>query len=124
MIEGPLKGLRVLLVEDDFLLALDMRMHFEQAGAIVVGHAASLSQALQFVAGGEPFDAAVVDLDLRGEAAYPVADALLARGVRFVFTTGYDQSVIPPRFGSVERFEKPVDLARVGLAVAGPERAT
>jgi CheY-like chemotaxis protein len=64
-------------------------------------------------------DGAVVDLNLQGEMAYPVADALRERQIPFVFSTGYDQSAIPPRYGDTPRCEKPAKTSAIAQALFG-----
>jgi CheY-like chemotaxis protein len=89
--EPRLAGRRVLIVEDEPMVAWlldDMLVAF---GCTVVGAADRVEEALAMVA-ERPIDAAVLDLNLRGQMSYPVADALVARGVPFLFTTGYDRS--------------------------------
>ena len=108
-----LAGRRVLLVEDHFFVVEDMRLEFEAIGASVIGPAATVDDALRLVAATDQLDAAVLDVNLRGAMVYPVADALTARGVPFVFATGYDSTVIPPRFAGVKRCAKPVQFARM-----------
>ena len=108
-----LAGRRVLLVEDDFFVVEDMRQEFEAIGASVVGPAATVDDALRLVATTDRLDAAVLDVNLRGAMVYPVADALAARGVPFVFATGYDSAVIPTRFSWVKRCAKPVRFTRM-----------
>jgi ActR/RegA family two-component response regulator len=107
---ADVKGQRVLLVEDDYLIATDLAASLEDLGIEVLGPAGSVQDALELVEShGERLDAAVLDINLRDEGVYPVANALAARGVRFVFTTGYDAIAIPESFASVPRCEKPVD---------------
>lgn len=86
--EPSLDGLRVLVVEDEMLIAMDLENALEEAGANVVGLAATLDRAL-ILAERELPDAAVLDVDLKGQDVFPVADALLARGVPFLFHTGH-----------------------------------
>ncbi len=110
---GPrLSGARVLVVEDEYLLALDAEQMLVDAGAQVVGPAPSCSQALALV-NEAAIDAAVVDVNLGGEMAFPVIDALLARGVPVVLTTGYDASLLAARYPDVPRCEKPVEAPRL-----------
>jgi CheY-like chemotaxis protein len=116
---GPLAGRRVLVVEDEFLLADDTARELEARGAEVIGPAASVADALALIHAHERLDSAVLDVNLRGEWVYPVADLLVQRGVRFVFATGYDRSAIPPRFAEVTHCEKPVGMARLTRALVG-----
>jgi hypothetical protein len=85
----------------------------------VVGPVASVNGALDLIAETERLDGAVLDVNLQGEMAYPIADALVARGVPFVFATGYDEASIPPRYAHIRRCEKPVDPAKIAKALFG-----
>jgi CheY-like chemotaxis protein len=105
-----LKGRRLLIVEDDYLIAADLANSLEELGIDVVGPTGSVEDALDLVESqGERLDAAVLDINLREEPVYPVANALAARGIPFVFTTGYDAAAIPEAYASAPRCEKPVD---------------
>ena len=83
---------RVLIVEDEYYLAADLELALKAQGAGVVGPICDLPDALSAVAKGG-FDAAVIDVNLHGEFAYNVADALKRRGIPFVFATGYSQEI-------------------------------
>lgn len=85
-----LAGKRVLLVEDEAFVAMDIQFALEDAGAHVVGPCASLSAALA-AARGEELDAAILDIDLGGLDVFPAADILRDAGVPFVFHTGHGQ---------------------------------
>src|SRR4051794_30804408 len=89
---------RVLLVEDEYIIAMDMAYELEALGAQVVGPVGSLEGALSLVESDGGIDAAFLDLNLGGDEAYPIADALLARGAHVVFTTGYEENTIPPHY--------------------------
>ena len=114
-----LSGRRVLLVEDDYFIVDDMVRAFRASGADVIGPVPSVEGALDLIAETAHLDGAVLDINLRGEMVYPVADALRERGVPFVFATGYDQAVIPPRYAEVTRCEKPVDPSTVAKTLFG-----
>lgn len=114
-----LAGRRILLVEDEYFIADDLVRAFEADGATLVGPVSSIDDALDLIGGTDRVDGAVLDINLRGEMAYPVADALSARGVPFVFATGYDAAAIPPRYAHVPRCEKPVEAARIAAALFG-----
>ena len=62
-------------------------------------------------------EGAVLDVNLHGEMAFPVADLLIERGVPFVFTTGYDESIIPDRFSKILRCEKPIAVDGIIRAI-------
>jgi CheY-like chemotaxis protein len=117
-----LRGKRILLVEDEYLIAQDMARTFAAAGATVIGPAATLAEALRLVAASGTLDGAVLDINLRGEQVYPVADALITRGVPFVFATGYKSELIPPRFEHHRRCEKPCLPDQVAAVLADRAR--
>lgn len=107
---NTLSGRHVLVVEDDYMIAVDLARSLEDLGVTVVGPVGSVVDALALVRGASALDAAVLDVNLgHGEKVYPVADALRARGVPFVFATGYDHWIIPNAYADAPRFEKPVD---------------
>ena len=101
-----LEGLRVLVVEDEAAISLlleDMLLDF---GCEVVGLAARLPAALD-IAERETLDLAILDVNVAGEPIYPVADALEARRVPFVFSTGYGSAGIQDRFRDRPVLQKP-----------------
>lgn len=104
-----LSGRRVLVLEDEYFLADDVRRGLEAAGAIVLGPAASLAAGQRLIDGTPP-DLAVLDVNLRGRSAYEIADLLIAEGVPFIFATGYDGARMPPRFGAVPVLLKPYEV--------------
>ncbi|MBX6323342.1 MAG: response regulator, partial [Rhodospirillaceae bacterium] len=103
-----LAGLRVLIVEDEPLAAMEMRLTLEAAGAVVAGMAATLGEALALAE--TPVSAAVMDVNLNGEMVYPAAERMVARGVPVVLATGYDTLTvtIPDVLGGVPVLQKPV----------------
>lgn len=110
----------MLVVEDDFLIAEDLRGSFEDLGATVVGPAASVAEALALIERTEHLDAATLDVSLGKEKAFPVGDALQDRGVRWAFVTGYDAWALPDRFAAVPRCSKPTSIREIALALFGP----
>lgn len=115
--EAALASRRILLAEDDYFVMEDLRFGLRRLGATVVGPAPSVADALALVAGGG-IDAAVLDVNLRGEHVYPVADALAARGIPFLFATGYSDDMIDARYGRAPVCEKPVRLRDLGRTLA------
>ena len=85
-----LKGKRILVVEDEALIAVMVEDMLTDMGSVVVGPAATIEQALA-LARSEEIDGAVLDVNGRGERIDPVADALSARGVPMLFATGYGE---------------------------------
>jgi DNA-binding LytR/AlgR family response regulator len=119
MQSDALAGRRVLVVEDEYLLAAEVVKDIRALGAEVIGPVATVDDALDLLAETERLDAALLDLNLCGEMAFPIADALMERGVPFVFATGYDRFAIPPRYAAVRRFEKPVDIRALAGLLSG-----
>lgn len=108
-IRRSLMARRILIVEDEAMLALDLEFAFEDAGAQVVGPAVSLDQAMALVSGVADIDAAVLDVDIAGQPVLPVAQALSAAGVPFVFHTGHgDRIDLLARFPRARLLMKPV----------------
>jgi DNA-binding NtrC family response regulator len=87
---SPFSGRRVLVVEDEMMVAWLLEDMLAELGCAVVGPAGSVKQALAMI-DAEAIDVAVLDVNLNGEMSYPIADALAARGVPFIFVTGYDK---------------------------------
>lgn len=80
---------RVLVAEDEPLVALELETRLQEMGFTVVGPAATLQDAMQLATSGAPLQAAVLDVNLGGQAVFPVADLLVRRGVPVIFATGY-----------------------------------
>ncbi|WP_426000125.1 response regulator [Caulobacter sp. DWR1-3-2b1] len=117
MADRTLQDCRVLVVEDDFMLADEIVTELSDAGAVIIGPAGTIEDAVALIGSEPDIDGAVLDANLRGEMVFPAADLLLTRGVPFVFTTGYDASTFPPRYDHIVRCEKPTDIRRVTLAI-------
>jgi CheY-like chemotaxis protein len=113
MSEKVLRDRRVLIVEDEYLLADDITVAIEGAGAVVLGPVPSIDGALALIASEPQIDFALLDVNLRGDFVFPVADALMARDVPFAFATGYDEWALPERFADVPRIEKPLKANRL-----------
>jgi CheY-like chemotaxis protein len=104
---------RVLVVEDEYTIAEDLCRELFEAGAVVVGPASTLGKAMALLLAEPRLDCAVLDINLGGEMVFPVADALAARGVPFIFVTGYDAGLTPERYSAILHCEKPVEPAAV-----------
>lgn len=118
MADRTLCGCKILVVEDEYLLADELQTELEEEGVVVLGPFARVADATALIEGGAHIDGAILDANLGGEMAFPAADLLVERAVPFIFTTGYDASVIPIRFSRVERCEKPVSIEQVTAAIA------
>lgn len=97
---------RILVVEDEFLIALDISAALEQAGITVVGPAGTVRDALSAME-GEELHGALLDAHLAGEGIGGIADALQARAVPFAFVTGYGREQLPDAHRSVRLVTKP-----------------
>ena len=109
---------RILVVEDEFFLMEDLCRDLQDAGAVLVGPAPSVQQALALIETEPAINAAILDVNLGGEMAFPVAEALLRREYPFVFTTGYSDSIFSGRYPDVPRVEKPAEFRHLAKALA------
>jgi CheY-like chemotaxis protein len=105
---SSLRGGRVLVVEDDYLLAEDLCEQLLCWGAEVMGPVATVADALALLEAGPAPLMAILDIGLGSEMVYPVADALRTRGIPFIFATGYDSGDLPEAYASVPVAEKPM----------------
>lgn len=119
MAETPdgLNGLRILIAEDEQMVAETLVEDLEAVGAEVLGPARTLREAQGIVDSEDCIHAAVLDINLRGEMIYSVADALIGRGVAIVFATGYDAFVIPERYAGILHCGKPVSTSALRRAL-------
>lgn len=117
-----LAGCRVLVVEDEYLLADDLAQELKKAGAQVIGPFGHLEQAIARAREEKRIDAALLDLNLGGVAAFPLADELAGRNVAVIFTTGYDALSIPQRYADVPTCVKPVSPSRLIAMLRGVVR--
>ena len=107
-----LEGVRVLIVEDEFLVASLIEDVLESAGCVVSGPIPRVAEALDAV-DHETYDAAVLDVNLGGDRIDPVAAALCRRNVPFVFVTGYTENALPAEFAARPRLCKPFKMAEL-----------
>jgi two-component SAPR family response regulator len=103
----PLEGRRILIVEDEVLIALDLENILKQTGAEVIGPMATVSDALACLSDHAPVDGAVLDVNLGGEFVFPVADALMESRVPFLFLTGHSDDHLPARHHDRPVIRKP-----------------
>ena len=101
-------GRRVLLVEDEALVAMMIQDFLTESGHYVIGPISNAFDAME-AARTSGYDAAILDINLGDGMAYPVADILSARGVPFVFVTGYEADTIDNRFSGVPVLQKPIE---------------
>jgi DNA-binding response OmpR family regulator len=120
-----LVGRRILLVEDEMLVAWMLEDMLKDLGCTVIGPAASVAQALTLI-DANIVDAATLDVSLNRELSYPIADVLIARGIPFLFSTGYDKDRLRHGYRSFPMLQKPfhptqlVKMLAALFVVTGP----
>lgn len=115
--DGSAAGQRILIVEDEMLVAMLMEDMLTDLGYEVVGTASRVDTAVE-MAQRETFDAAVLDVNLNGQDAYPVADTLIARGIPFAFATGYGEAGVREPYRSYPTLQKPFQQQHLKDVVA------
>jgi DNA-binding response OmpR family regulator len=119
----PVRGARILIVEDELLLAMEIETMLRQQGYSVSGPAPTVARALALLDQDRP-DAVILDLNLNGDPAIPVATALSARGIPFIIVSGYSaKEPSEPELQNAPRLDKPVNkralLRAVSRAISG-----
>ena len=99
------------------MVSILLQAMLDMLGYEAVGPAARVGQALEMI-GAEAIDAAVLDVNLHGQLSYPVADALIARGVPFVFATGYDRGRLATAYRGFPFLQKPFHTSELDEALA------
>jgi CheY-like chemotaxis protein len=110
MPQSHIAGRRILVVEDEMLIAMVIEDVLQSIGSEIVGPAATLEKALKLAA-EETFDVAILDVTIRGGKVYPVAELLAARGIPFLFASGYGDWVLPEALRDKPRLMKPFTAA-------------
>jgi len=113
--DADIRGVRVLIVEDAVLLALELEAGLIECGASVVATATDIGEATRML--DLDFDAAVLDANLNGESVTPVAEALAGRGVPFIFATGYGEANAAPAGFGVPVVRKPYNVRQIAAAL-------
>ena len=108
---------RVLVVEDEFLIALDIAFVLEQAGLVVIGPAGTVVDALRAIE-SEEVHGALLDAHLGGEPVSRVAEALKGRGIPFAFVSGYGREQLPPEYKEAPLVRKPFASQDLLAAIA------
>jgi CheY-like chemotaxis protein len=116
-VSAALRGRSVLVVEDQFLIAEEMRRVVENLGGRVVGPVPSVEEAMVLVHRLQP-DVGLLDVDLHGQEIYPVADALIEAGSPVIFTTGFDRAAMPAAYKDAPHLDKPVTPHALAAALA------
>jgi CheY-like chemotaxis protein len=104
--QSVFSGLRVLVVEDETIISFLIEDMLTELGCAEIWHASGAPEALSLLGEKRP-DVAVLDVNLRGEMCFPVAERLAAQGIPFIFATGYGREGIPPRWLDHPVVQKP-----------------
>jgi CheY-like chemotaxis protein len=112
-----LKGLRIFIVEDEFLVLMLIEDTLADIGCVVAGTAARLEEAIANAASLD-FDLALVDVNLNGVRAYPLAEMLVNRGIPVLFVTGYGEFGVPDNFRRIPVLSKPFQQRDLERALA------
>jgi len=116
--DNMLVGARVLVVEDEYMIAMLLESLLEELGCVVADTASNPARALEIIA-STAIDAAVLDVALNGADSFGVAEALAARNTPFVFATGYGGSRLPPQFAKRPVLQKPYRIGDLEQALKG-----
>ena len=106
---SPPTGKRVLVVEDELMIRMLLADMLEELGYTIAAEAGRLDEALEAAKTAE-FDLAILDVNLNNEPVSPVADALVARGLPFVFATGYGEHGLPEPYRDRPALKKPFQV--------------
>jgi DNA-binding NarL/FixJ family response regulator len=109
---GRIATIRVLIVEDEPLIGMDIEDAVAELGHEVVGPVAELDEALDLAANA-PIGCAIIDINIRGGHSYPVADMLLKRGLPLLLLSGYGEHTLPERLHDAARLPKPFTGAQL-----------
>lgn len=116
-----LAGCRILVVEDEYLLAIGIADEIEDHGGIVVGPMTTLDDGIRALEEHKP-DAAIVNINLGPDKVYPLADQMRAKDVPFVFASSEDRAAIPDRFNDVPLHSKPISMVNAAAALMRTSR--
>lgn len=117
MIDSLLAGRRILMVEDEMIVAMLLEDYLSRFGCEVIGPAADVEQALKMIDTCGAIDAAVLDVNLNGVRSYAVADELALRRVPFVFSTGYGRKSLAEGYSDFPMLQKPFNQQDLGAAI-------
>lgn len=117
MANSTLRDRRILIVEDEYLIAINLVEALQAAGCVVIGPAPSVKEAIKLIESNQ-IDAAVLDVNLGGSRADPIANALLARKIPFIFTSGYEDGDLRSRYPQIKNCLKPYLFPQLEAALA------
>ena len=112
-----LEGLSVLVVEDDYLLAKEVASTLREYGAVVLGPVPDVARGRALLLTESLPDCALLDVNLKGQFVYELAEELIRLGVPPIFTTGYDSSFLPEELNGRACLQKPIDMRTLVLSI-------
>jgi CheY-like chemotaxis protein len=112
-----LKGIRVLVVEDDAMICLLLEDILVELGCEIIGPACDIVRAADLARRHSGIDVAILDVNLAGQLVFPVADILAQRGVPFLFATGMGAEGLPPVWQGYQTVQKPMTIAQLATAL-------
>jgi CheY-like chemotaxis protein len=118
---NPAGGKRVLVVEDELMIRMLLQDMLDDLGHTLAGEAGHIDEALALAKQAE-FDIAILDVNLAGQPILPVVEVLVARGLPFVFATGYGQRGVPEPYRKIPTLQKPFQAEALALALAAADR--
>jgi CheY-like chemotaxis protein len=118
MTERTHAQIRVLVVEDEYLIRMLVEDMLADLGYVVAAAVGTVTAASELAVSGD-FNAAVLDVNLNGNEIFPVADILDRRGLPFVFVTGYGERTLPERYRNRPALQKPFQADQLGAALGG-----
>ncbi|MDM9645598.1 helix-turn-helix domain-containing protein [Rhizobium sp. S163] len=117
-----LAGKSILLVEDDYFAVTELAARLETLGVNIAGLSPGVAEALETIASVPDLDGAILDINLRGEMVFPVADELERLGIPFIFATGYDVDILPDRHADKIVLRKPLEEEVLALGLSRVSR--
>jgi CheY-like chemotaxis protein len=112
-----LSNRKVLVVEDEMMIAMLIEDMLDEFGCVLVGPATTVPRALELI-GKESIDIAILDLNLDGQDTYAIADALQQKKIPFIFATGYGSTVLRKKHGNRPILQKPFQQTDLEMALA------
>ncbi len=117
-LKSEVDGYRFLVVEDEFLIAMDAGDTLAHLGAQVLGPVSTVAEAMHLIEHGPEIDGAMLDINLNDEMSYAAAALLKMKKIPFAFVSGYDEPTLPASHRSAMVFSKPADWANVAIHLA------
>lgn len=114
-----LAGAKLLIVEDEFLIAQDLAHGPQREGISVLGPCNTIDSAIDVLNNTHDIAAAILDLNIRGHVVFDLAEQLTAKEIPFVFYTGYESVIVPEEFRKIRRIRKPAQWPEIKRALCG-----